>query len=129
MAPTCIPERQPVSYTEAAAIRRYITGKNDFLFFEDFLSNDNPQSNEVFHHVQGGVDWRVNCILTDGLVEMAVWPAPDATVTLNLRSSAFGSYGVLLDASNQQLVLTRSGSILQAFNTSVLESGVLSAPI
>jgi hypothetical protein len=32
-----------VSYTEAAAIRRYITGVDDFLFYEDFL---NVESNE-----------------------------------------------------------------------------------
>ena len=32
------PDGSPASYFKAAAIRRYITGKDEFLFFDDFMA-------------------------------------------------------------------------------------------
>jgi hypothetical protein len=69
------PDGTPVSYTEAAAIRRYITGKDDFLFFQDFLNlQANANSEQRHYTVKNTSAFSPSYVLNDGLVELTFWP-------------------------------------------------------
>ncbi|CAJ1357605.1 unnamed protein product [Effrenium voratum] len=119
------PDGSPVSYTEAAAIRRYITGKDEFLYFNDFLNHvPNPGSAERFLRLDA--PFRPELTLKDGLVEMALWPDTAATVRLKLRHSAEDSYEIALDADKKTLSLSRGGKVRASFNVSSLDCGLLS---
>ncbi|CAE7475970.1 unnamed protein product [Symbiodinium natans] len=115
------PDGSPVSYTEAAAIRRYITGKDDFIYFDDFLKDSNPNSDERFYVLSENA-FRVPLpgTLHEALVEMAVWPTPLSTVVAKL-----GTLEVRLDVPRAQLSLVGHRN----FSTAALECGVLSSSI
>merc|ERR1712137_950419 len=124
------PDGSPVSYTEAAAIRRYVTGKDDFLYFEDFLNGQsNPDSNELFLTVQPNEEWSANFQLSDGLIELAVWPSNGSSVSLALRQGDLEGYAVVIDSAEQSLMLKRGGAVLRSFDASQLDNGILSSPL
>ena len=51
----------PVSYTEAAAIKAYITGVKEWFYLETFLNMDsNPDSDEKFHSIAVGQSFVVD---------------------------------------------------------------------
>jgi hypothetical protein len=50
------PDGSPVSYTEAAALRRYIGGGDDFLYLSTFLL-PNANAGESTHTIDAGQEW------------------------------------------------------------------------
>lgn len=76
------PDGSPVSYTEAAALRKYVTGTDEFLFYEDFMGpvsttlNDGKPSltllggTAFWAQVSSGVD-----ISNDVIFEFTYWPS------------------------------------------------------
>jgi hypothetical protein len=73
------PDGTPVSYTEAAALRRYATGEDAFLFFEKFAGPVTTQladGNPSLALPAGAAWWAAGAAVGAGaLVEAAVWPA------------------------------------------------------
>jgi len=117
------PNGSPVSYTEAAAIRRYVTGEDDFLCFEDFLRANNPLSEELYRTINDGDRWIFSgCTITSGLIEMSVWPFTGTTVNI-----AIGNYGIHINSLSQLLELTYIGEKIGSFSASSLENGILSS--
>jgi len=117
------PNGSPVSYTEAAAIRRYVTGVDDFLCFEDFLKANNPLSYEVYHAIHDGDRWIFSgCSITSGLIEMSVWPFVGTKVDI-----VIGDFGISINATSQLLKLTYIGKTIGSFSASSLENGILSS--
>merc|ERR1719443_1081297 len=50
------PDGTPVSYTEVLALRQYLTGKNPFLMYEDFLPPSWQQGDAILT-IQPGTTW------------------------------------------------------------------------
>lgn len=133
------PDGTPVSYTEAAAIRRYVTGDaSNIWFLEDFLGGDtNMDSAELFRTLKAGggsfdasVDPGPNTTCCPSLFEASVRPADNKTIIrLDLclaRAETAGSYSVIIDAAARTLVLAdSSGRSLQSFNVSSVENGLV----
>lgn len=72
------PDGTPVSHTEAAALRRYATGMDDFLFFEKFagpVTTELRDGNPSLALPAGGAWWAHGALVGAGaLVEVSVWP-------------------------------------------------------
>eukprot|EP00927_Polykrikos_kofoidii_P012848 TRINITY_DN15577_c0_g1_i1.p1 TRINITY_DN15577_c0_g1~~TRINITY_DN15577_c0_g1_i1.p1 ORF type:complete len:720 (-),score=123.09 TRINITY_DN15577_c0_g1_i1:112-2121(-) len=68
------PDGTPVSFTEAAAIRRYVTGKDEFLFVETFLSDDAGGEEKYLTLPPGDSFKSSGVIATEALYELTFWP-------------------------------------------------------
>lgn len=145
------PDGTPVSYTEAAAIRRYITGVDDFFYFEDFLNdandlNSNPFSNEVFHTILAGDKFHIDMDsnYNNFLLETTVWFDEVVDVpTGHGRDVKLDRYidvvienensliSVRIDVTNMELKLTLSDTVngkntnstLMTFDITTLDCG------
>jgi len=127
------PDGTPVSYTEAGAIRRYVSGNDDFLFFEDFLGGkDNADSAEVFASLHPGDTFSTTPLHTgDVLVEASIMPSNTTVVSVGLCDSLNTScWFTRIDVANSSLSLLRSGThegeqVLSTFNISTLDNGIV----
>jgi len=90
------PDGTPVSYTEAAATRRYLGGKDDFLFFANFLDVGvgSPEKYLILNTSQHWDGWSPTIPPAKALYELAVWPDSGKG---NLTVTA-GNYNVSLIA-------------------------------
>ena len=84
------PDGSPVSYTEAAATREYLTGVSDFLFVDTFLPLASNLTNDVWRSLPVGEAYApTNAVVADGLVETLLWPDTNTSVLrLTLRAGA-----------------------------------------
>jgi hypothetical protein len=84
------PDGTPVSYTEAAATREYLTNVSDFLFVDTFLPLASNLTNDVWRSLPVGEAYApTDAIVADGLVETLLWPDTNASVLrLTLRAGA-----------------------------------------
>ena len=81
------PDGTPVSYTEAASLRRYTTGVDDFLAFEKFLTvPPTVEDGDAYLSVPPGASHTVESpVLGDGVVyETTLWLLPDGIAALVL---------------------------------------------
>lgn len=86
------PDGTPVSYTEAAALRRYTGGRDDLLFVASRLDAPGAELRVDAAHPWGG--WAPAAPPAAALYELAVWPeGRDGALTV-----AAGAYTVTLDA-------------------------------
>ena len=79
------PDGSPVSYTEAAAIRRYTSGTDDFVFLETWLGS--PMPYRLINSTTPWVGWAPDTPLpsTELLYELAVWPdAVNGSITVTV---------------------------------------------
>merc|ERR1712137_959608 len=73
------PDGTPVSFTEAAATRRYMTGKDEFIFVETFLDVDDPAATEQYLTLPPGQSFNSTGIAaTEALYELTFWPEGNA---------------------------------------------------
>jgi hypothetical protein len=83
------PDGTPVSYTEAGAIRRYVTGVDEFLFFNKFLpSPPSLLDGDAFLSVRAGATWEAALNVNDALFEAAVWVEEGGVISLIIRAGA-----------------------------------------
>merc|ERR1711957_305040 len=71
------PDGTPVSYTEVGALRRYLTGRDEFFVFENFLPADLAESGtDKVLTLDAGSIWHadVEDLPSALLVETAFWP-------------------------------------------------------
>jgi hypothetical protein len=127
----------PVSYTEAAAIRRYVTGKDDFYFFEDFLNTEpNPLSNEITYTIKANNKYIAvskESKMLDFLFEATLWfqDTSESYAEVALRRSDDGCYLVRVDASALTVSLmkldvkTNNTLVLSVFDASLLDCSIL----
>lgn len=74
------PDGTPVSFTEAAATRRYTTGVDEFLFVETFLDVASPAAVEKFLTLQPGESFDSKGLnAKEGLFELTFWPETPLT--------------------------------------------------
>lgn len=105
------PDGTPVSYTEVGALRRYLTGRNEFLLFENFLPADLEESGtDKFLTVDAGSIWHADVAgLPNVLVETAFW-LEDASGSFSLgvhtRNESFQADG-LAQAGNRSASVGR----------------------
>lgn len=88
------PDGTPVSYTEAAAIRAYTTGRSDFLFFA--TGYDSTPQKGIVVNSSGWTGWAGNTgtISTGTLYELSLWPdSTSGNVTVSI-----GGFDVTIDA-------------------------------
>lgn len=80
-----------MSYTEAAALRRYATGEDDFIYFEKFagpVTTELSDGNPSLALPAGGAWWAPVAPFTRGvMVEAAVWPSPAGVVEFALLAA------------------------------------------
>ena len=93
------PDGTPVSYTEAASIRNYTTGKDDFLFFDtgrDAASFPNGAAPEPYIVVNSTARqlWQGPAPASGALYELSIWPD---SVTGNMTVT-IGDLEVTVDA-------------------------------
>lgn len=90
------PDGTPISHTEAAAFRKYVTGTNEFLAFEDFLP-DSIEDGDVFQSIEAGSSYTIPndaktgpAVISDALVEMSIWVdgAGDGVISVALRAGS-----------------------------------------
>jgi hypothetical protein len=84
-----LPDGTPVSHTEAAALRRYVSGVDEFLFFEDFLPKPAAVvDGNAFLTLPAGAAWLPGTAapIEDALVEAAVWLTANSTFSLVVRA-------------------------------------------
>merc|ERR1711908_179715 len=69
------PDGTPVSYTEAGALQRYLTGLNPFLLFEDFLPRvANLTGDRYLNLTSGAPLWRQLAVAPTGAIyETSFW--------------------------------------------------------
>ena len=94
------PDGTPVSYTEAAAIRNYTTGKSDFLYFATGQDNPSlkgtPPKPYIPVNSSGWDGWLSNntSFTSEMMYELSIWPD---SVSGNLTISA-GGFDITVDA-------------------------------
>jgi hypothetical protein len=94
------PDGTPVSYTEAAAIRNYTTGKNDFLYFQtgqgSQVSKGAPPQPYIIVNASGWAGWAGDSGASSGgtLYELSIWPD---SITGNMTVTA-GDFEITVDA-------------------------------
>ncbi|GAB5369707.1 hypothetical protein AAMO2058_001428600 [Amorphochlora amoebiformis] len=131
------PDGSPVSYTEAATIRRYISEQSsypDIFFLESFLnSNPNPNSDERYLTLSHAGSNSSNVFKTpvvsqnQVLLEAAIRPMDGAErveIYLLYNNSDRGVL-VSVDVSTTMLEVSSSESESVQFNLSVRENGLL----
>jgi len=121
------PDGTPVSFTEAAAIRRYSIGRDDFLAVETFLP-DGEASTESFLTLEAAESFTLGDAVAVGsaMYEATVWPAA-ACGTLTF---AMGSFEVRLNVSASTLELSAGGSHVATHDieaTGLPEGGIVLA--
>ncbi len=88
------PDGTPVSHTEAAALRRYVTGVDEFLSFSKFLPSPPSVTNgDSYLTISPGTAWTAPLAngvasVTDALVEASVWLEAAGEVHLVVRAAA-----------------------------------------
>jgi len=103
------PDGTPVSFTEAAALRNYTTGVNDFLAFAAFLSPslDAPEAwlqlnGDQRHTIGADVPFGAS---SGALYELAFWPClSNATLRLTIGSAPGFTFSIDADPLTQTLV-------------------------
>jgi hypothetical protein len=88
-----MPDGSPVSYTEAAALRRYITGRDEFLAFDKFIPGAPTLiDGDFFLSIAAG---SANAVATaggapigDALFEAAIWLTSQGAASMVVRASA-----------------------------------------
>eukprot|EP00927_Polykrikos_kofoidii_P012849 TRINITY_DN15577_c0_g2_i1.p1 TRINITY_DN15577_c0_g2~~TRINITY_DN15577_c0_g2_i1.p1 ORF type:complete len:560 (-),score=80.06 TRINITY_DN15577_c0_g2_i1:8-1513(-) len=114
------PDGTPVSFTEAAATRRNITGKDDFLYVETFL-DDTPGSLEKYLVLPPGQSFKSASVdATEALYELTFWPE---NVSDELSFKMGGSYTVSIDGYH--LTLDGPDGQLASFDVMKVEGGVV----
>lgn len=104
------PDGTPISYTEAAALRRYASGVDPFISFSKFLPIPASvvdgdmyltlQAGEVWNAPMNGSQAPPNGLVSDALIEVSVWlAAPASSVSLVFRAAPPSS-SVKAPASN-----------------------------
>ena len=85
------PSGEPVSQTEAAALRRYVTGDDEFLFFEKFLSVPPiVEAGDAYLTVPSGAFWSANLPqgpVADGVFEASLWVEAGNVVAVLVRAA------------------------------------------
>lgn len=124
------PDGTPVSFTEAAATRRYMTGIDEFLFLDTFLDVSDPRSKEMFLTLKPGEDYGgLNGTVTEGLFELTLWPesAFGDSVAVLVGSGYMVTIGPVDSATT--LTLTGPNGILGSHNldSGLPEGGVVQA--
>jgi hypothetical protein len=122
------PDSTPVSYTEAAALRRYITGKDEFLYFNNFMGpiSTSIVDGKAFLSLLEGVPYWFDIapgvdVSTDVLVEYTFWPNivnghPSGAVELVIRANNITS-------RKSEIQLPCNSSILLNTNICVAAEG------
>eukprot|EP01063_Lacrimia_lanifica_P017662 TRINITY_DN2469_c0_g2_i1.p2 TRINITY_DN2469_c0_g2~~TRINITY_DN2469_c0_g2_i1.p2 ORF type:complete len:520 (+),score=166.98 TRINITY_DN2469_c0_g2_i1:43-1602(+) len=117
-----LPDGTPVSYTEMGAFRRYATGRDDFLTFNDFLL-PGVVDNDTLLALDPAQDWHAPAKAGDGtgsVTEASVWPARRAGVV----SLETDGYAAVVDVAQNALLLRSSaGAELGRFNLTALDNG------
>ena len=86
------PDGTPVSYTEAAALRRYTTGTDDFVFLAQNKSN--PANPYILVTPSGWPGWPGDGSSAPRLFELTLWPD---SVNGNITVSV-GDLNIVIDA-------------------------------
>jgi len=69
------PDGTPVSFTEAAATRRYMSGKDEFLFLETFLDVEDPAAREEYLTLAPGESFTSTGVdASQAMYELTFWP-------------------------------------------------------
>jgi hypothetical protein len=126
------PDGSPVSYTEAGAIRRYITGKDEFIFYDDFLnsaSDSNPQSDEKYLDLAASATHSFHSAsllqTRDFLFETTFW-LRSSSIEIAFRQSFKGGYSIRINADDLTLQLLKirdetHREVLATFDISTLD--------
>lgn len=123
-----------MSYTEAAAIRAWTTGVNDFLAFTKFMPPSLNYSSDIFLTLNASAALDMNMTaFSDGVVETTVWPTPTGSGGVLIRSAAGqypSGYYVGYNASGVEMTIevwasTGARTQLLAFDMSVLNCGLV----
>lgn len=114
-----LPDGTPVSYTEAGAIRRYVTGVDEFLFFTKFLpSPPSLLDGDMYLSLRAGAMWTATlntASVGDALFEAAVWLEEGGVISLIIRAGAphqthrSSSLERALDGDSRERPTKRSG--------------------
>jgi hypothetical protein len=88
-----MPDGSPVSYTEAAALRRYITGRDEFLAFDKFIPGAPTLiDGDFFLSIPAGSTNAVasagGAPIGDALFEAAIWISSHGAASMVVRASA-----------------------------------------
>ena len=84
-----------MSFTEAAALRRYTTGKDDFVFLAQNKSN--PATPYILVNTLGWTGWAGDASSAPRLFELTLWPD---SMTGNITVSV-GGVDIVIDAVPQ----------------------------
>eukprot|EP01045_Picozoa_sp_COSAG04_P008058 COSAG04_NODE_438_length_14426_cov_10.589795_9_plen_853_part_00 len=129
------PDGTPVSYTEAAATRRYLSGSSDFLMFEDFLP---PRvaalpADVVLNLTAGaaGFSGAFNQTEHGAMVEASVWLGDEAaTMTLSVGDAGANGAGWQVQLTHAKLDVLRvaragaAGKVVGTLPASSLSCGI-----
>jgi len=121
------PDGTPVSFTEAAATRRYMSGKDEFLFLETFLDVEDPGAREEYLTLAPGESFTSTGVdASQAMYELTFWPeAAEEDIDSELSLSVAGSYRITID--NTRLALSSTDGELASFDVSKVEGGVVMA--
>ena len=89
------PDGTPVSFTEAAALRRYTTGQDDFVFLAQ--NKNNPKTPYILVDTLGWPGWPGDASKAPRLFELTLWPD---SVSGNITVSV-GELAIVIDAVPQ----------------------------
>lgn len=87
------PNGSPVSYTEAAAARRYMTGEDEFLSFSKFLTVPPiVEDGDAFLVMDPGTSWIAPLnnnlsSINDALIEASVWLVQGGSMSMMVRAN------------------------------------------
>ena len=103
------PDGTPVSYTEAAAVRNYTTGRDDFLALATYLDPTSLDAPEVYRTLATGETADIATAAAappaGTMYELAVWPeSADATLVVSIGGGT-DPPSVTLSPSSQTLVV------------------------
>mmetsp|Transcript_59168 Transcript_59168/g.127457 ORF Transcript_59168/g.127457 Transcript_59168/m.127457 type:complete len:455 (+) Transcript_59168:53-1417(+) len=114
------PDGTPVSFTEAAACRRYTTGQDDFIFVNTFLSVGDTASDEKYLTLNEGQAYAPSIrFFLDALVELTIWPVQVDGI-FELRVGCLS-----LQLNSTMLQLSEGAELLGEFDVSKLEGGLV----
>ena len=124
------PDGTPVSYTEAAAVRNYTTGRNDFLALATFLDPTSLDAPEAYRTLAAGDTAEVAAdgpAANGALYELTVWfETADARVNVTLGSGR-DPPSVTADPTTHKLYVTlgTQSAVYDIHQTGKPEGGIV----